>query len=180
MTNELSNINQNELMKDERPDYTEFYDRLKIQYNAGQELYDKDPDKYPAYSKEEIIENVENYGWILGEGRGGGVCVRMANGRIIYGSPPPAPLPVIADGFQIAVDEFRLQLIELNQITNTPEMFFKALMNKVNQSDVKAMQLYADLFLTPQKQAKGPSLSTKTLNVYQAEQKEEQNPSRNI
>ena len=104
----------------------------------------------------------------------------MANGRIIYGSPPPAPLPVIADGFQIAVDEFRLQLIELNQVTNTPEMFFKALMNKVNQSDVKALQLYTDLFLTPQKQGRGPSLSAKTLNVYQAEQKEEQNPSRNI
>ena len=96
MTNELTQ-NKNEITRDERPDYTEFYDRLKIQYSAGQELYDKDPDKYPAYSKEEIIENVENYGWILGEARGGGVCVRMPNGRIIYGSPPPASLPVIAE-----------------------------------------------------------------------------------
>ena len=179
MTNELAQ-NQNEMTKDERPDYSEFYDRLKIQYSAGQELYNKDPDRFPAYSKEDIIERVETEGWILGDARGGGVCVRMPNGRIIYGSPPPAPLPVIADGFQVAVDEFRLQLIELNQVTNTPELFFKALMTKVQQSDVKALQLYKDLFLTPQQPTRGPSLSAKTLNVYQAEQKEEQSPSRNV
>ena len=179
MTNEITQQNNNELTKDERPDFSQFYDGLKAQYNAGQDLHDSNPDKYPAYSKEEVIANVESAGWTLAPARGGGVCVRTGNGRIIYGSPPPAPLPVISDGFQVAVDEFRLQLIEMNQVSNSPQIFFESLLTKVNERDIKALQLYADLFLSPPKQAKGPSLSAKTLNVYQADKKEEEPPIRN-
>ena len=177
--NEMTESN-NELTQPGTPDYSQFYDELDDVYEASEGLREIDPVRFKSYSKEDIIFNVENAGWILAKGRGGRICVRRENGQIIHGSPAPLPLPTVADNFQPAVDEFRQQLIEMNQLTNMPQMFFEALSHKVNERDPKALQLYADLFLSPPKQGKAPSLSARTLNVYQSEQKEEEPPVRNI
>lgn len=177
--NEMTQSNS-ELTQPGAPDYSQYYDDLDDVYEASEALREIDPVRFQSYTKEQIIFNVENAGWMLAKGRGGRICVRRENGRIISGSPAPLPLPTVTDNFQVAVDEFRQQLIEMNQLTNMPQIFFEALTHKVNQGDIKALQLYADLFLSPAKQGKAPSLSARTLNVYQGEQKEEDPPVRNV
>jgi hypothetical protein len=176
MTNELTNITPNEMQeRDGQKDYTQFYERLEPLY-----VDKKDPDnEQKQWTKERIIEMVENDAWSLREGRGGGVCVQTSRGYILPGSPPPMPNKLAIDPYAEEAAEVRQALMGINREMNYEVEFFGALMSKIQRGDVQAMRLYAELFVQP-KPMKGPTLSARTVNVSYHDTPEEQRPIKEV
>ncbi len=168
---ELQNTNQNEMREQyQKQDYSAMYDRLKSEYKHP--LGDEDEYNHrPVLTKDEVIENVEKYGWRLGEGRGGGITVFQPNGRILYGSPPPMPLVHSTDPYADELAAIREGLLDLNRTMDHDVLWLGALMTKVKGGDVAAMRLYSEIFVVP-KPNKGPSLNAKTVNVNYSNQEE--------
>ena len=167
MANELQEQHPENLAeqreRDQEQDYSRFYDRLKAEYRHP--LWDEE--KYsdrPVWTKDEVIDAVENKGWRLGEGRAGGITVFQPNGRILYGSPPPMPLVGSTDPYADGVARVRQGLHDLNVQMDHDVHWIANLMSKVNAGDVPAMRLYAEIFIIP-KPVKGPTLSAKNINV---------------
>ena len=152
-------------------DYSMFYDRLKAEYKHPLLDEDKFSDR-PVWTKDEVIDAVENKGWRLGEGRGGGITVWQPNGRMLYGSPPPMPLVGSVDPYADEVARVRQGLHNLNNQMDHDVQWIANLMAKVNKGDVSAMRLYAEIFIIP-KPVKGPTLSAKTVNVSYSNQTEQ-------
>ena len=168
MTNEMIQNNRDEMRdQDLKQDFSQFYDRLKSEYKHPIEESDR-----PVLSKEEVIDNVEHYGWKLAEGKGGHITIFQSNGRILYGSPPPMPLVNSTDPFADEVTRVRQGLLELNNTMDHDVKWIANLMAKVNKGDVSAMRLYAEIFIIP-KPVKGPTLSAKTVNVSYSNQTEQ-------
>ena len=159
MTNEMTK-NSNEVARSDKPDYSHFYDRLEPEYVSIK----NDGEERRPWTKERIIEKVENEGWSLREGRGGGVTITTSRGWIIPGSPPPMPRATSVDPFAEEVAEVRQALMNVSREMNTDVEFLGALITAMNKGNVQAMKLYADIFVIP-KPVQGPTLSAKTVNV---------------
>ena len=121
-------------------DYSRFYPRLKDEYVSPIE-----DERKPPITKETVIAEVEAGNWTLGEGRGPGVCVRVQNGRILYGSPPPAAMDNYS--YADAVTEIRSKLMSTVMQGNFYDVWFQHLMKQVQKGDARALVVFRDTFL---------------------------------
>jgi hypothetical protein len=163
MANEMTQSNNELREQDRKQDYSQYYDRLKSEYKHPLADEERFSDR-PILSKEDVIENVEHYGWRLAEGRGGHITVFQSNGRILHGSPPPMPLVNSPDPYNDELLRVRQSLFDLNRQMEHDVAWIANLMGKVNKGDIQAMRLYAEIFIIP-KPVRGPSLSAKNINV---------------
>ena len=167
MTNEITQ-NSNEVARSDKPDYSHFYDRLEPEYVSIK----NDGEERTPWTKERIIEKVENDGWSLREGRGGGVCITTSRGWMIPGSPPPMPNKLAVDPYAEEVAEVRQALMNVSREMNADIEFLGALITSMNKGNVQAMKLYAEIFVIP-KPTQSPTLSARNINVSYNNQPEE-------
>tara|TARA_Y100000593_G_scaffold86246_2_gene164607 strand:+ start:3719 stop:4207 length:489 start_codon:yes stop_codon:yes gene_type:complete len=118
----------------------DYYERLRDGYGD----YDEETESY-EWPKERVVSLVENGIWTLSEGRGGMVTVRDDSGRIVKGSP--APLSLNHSSYSDVVREIRGILATTVLENRSYDVFFVQLMKSIQKGDVRAMKLFAEIFL---------------------------------
>ena len=115
--------------------------QLPESYSA---LYKNLKENYGDYSQEEIKTHVEQEGWMLYEAVDGTTGVRTDRGVIVRGSSPIARKRY---SYHQALQDFRMNVVDMAQRSNAIEEFFNGLMVGVKASDPRALMIFQQIFL---------------------------------
>ena len=126
----------------------DYYQRLKDGYGS----FNEETGEWD-FTRDQVIENVEQHGWSLSEGRGNNVCVRDSAGRIIRNSA--APVNLSSQSFNDLANEMKGILMTSVLEDQIYDEWLASLQVAMAKGDMRAAKIFSDVFM-----GRPPEIST--------------------